>query len=97
MGDAVPHGHGKRTNQGCDCTTCRTAYNDYQRGYGQRRRDSMRLTATRGRQPWTQRDLDVALDTTHTAKAAALKIGRTERAVVNIRRKHRKQVQLNAD
>lgn len=50
----------------------------------QRQADSL-TTATRAREPWTEDDLEIALDYQHTAAEAARLIGRSLSAVRNAR------------
>ncbi len=88
QGKIPEHLHGTYSavsRYGCLCPRCR----DAAEAERLRRQEATRLTAVNHGQPWTDRDIETALDRSLTVIEAAQRVGRTHSSVRALRHKHR--------
>ncbi|MGH3724198.1 MAG: hypothetical protein ACRDUS_08715 [Mycobacterium sp.] len=88
QGKVPEHLHGTYTavsRYGCLCPRCR----DAAEAERLRRQEVTRPTAVNHKQPWTDRDTEIALDRTLTVIEAAQRVGRTHTSVRALRHKYR--------
>jgi hypothetical protein len=84
-----PHGNAARYKAGCRCEEC-TAAETTRTNMLKEARQSRTLDSTKkGGQMWTGPELEIATREDLTIEQAAVKLGRTYRAVQNMRRKCR--------
>ncbi|ORB47474.1 hypothetical protein BST43_25995 [Mycobacteroides saopaulense] len=91
QGRVPEHLHGTYTavsRYGCLCPPCRSAAE----GERLRRHAATRHTAVNHKQPWTDRDVEIALDRSLTVIEAAQRLGRTHSSVRALRHKYRETV-----
>lgn len=88
QGKVPEHLHGTYTavsRYGCLCPRCRDAAEAERR----RRQEATRHTAVNYKQPWTDSDIEIALDRSLTVIEAAQRLGRTHSSVRSVRHKYR--------
>lgn len=79
--------HGKQSTyrDGCTCDLCTAAGTASAKKRHKRTNSTTRATATKYGQQWTGAELEIATRTDLTAREAALMLGRTRKAVQNMR------------
>lgn len=88
QGKVPEHLHGTNTGvsrYGCLCPRCR----DAAEAERERRQEATRHTAVNYKAPWTDSDIEIALDRSLTVIEAAQRLGRTHSAVRALRYKYR--------
>ncbi|WP_165702730.1 hypothetical protein [Mycobacteroides abscessus] len=88
QGRVPDHLHGTYTGAsryGCLCPRCR----DAAEAERVRRQEATRHTAVNYKQPWTDHDIEIALDRSLTVMEAAQRLGRTHSSVRTLRHKYR--------